>query len=91
MIPVAAFTGTRPPEEGPRALDVKNVSVSFGKKSVIANVTFHVPVGEFLCLSGPNGAGKSTLLKCILGLLSPTTGSISISGLPPNEGRRKVG
>lgn len=91
QLPKTPFTGTRPPEEGPRALDVKNVSVSFGRKSVLADVTFHVPVGEFLCLSGPNGAGKSTLLKCILGLVTPTTGQITIGGLPALEGRKKVG
>ena len=90
-LPRSSFTGTRPPEDGPRALDVRNVSVSFGKKHVLSDVTFHVPVGEFLCLSGPNGAGKSTLLKCILGLVAPTSGSISIGGLPPHEGRKKVG
>lgn len=86
-----SFSGTRPPDDAPRALDVKGVSVSFGKKSVLYDVTFHVPVGEFLCLSGPNGAGKSTLLKCILGLLAPTRGRITIGGLPVHEGRRKVG
>ena len=91
MIPMTTFAGTRPPEEGPRALDVRGVSVSFGKRSVLHDVSFHVPVGEFLCLSGPNGAGKSTLLKCILGLLEPTRGRIVIGGLPVNEGRRKVG
>jgi len=91
QITTKVFAGTRPPEEGPRALDVRGVSVSFGKKSVLHDVSFHVPVGEFLCLSGPNGAGKSTLLKCILGLLTPTRGRIVIGGLPAHEGRRKVG
>ncbi|HRG95567.1 MAG TPA: metal ABC transporter ATP-binding protein [Polyangiaceae bacterium] len=85
------FHGTRPPDEGPRALDVRGVSVTFGKRTVLEDVTFHVPVGEFLCLSGPNGAGKSTLLKCVLGLLTPTKGSIRIAGLPVAEGRAKVG
>ena len=90
-IPLTTFAGTRPPEDGPRSLDVRDVSVAFGKKVVLSHVSFHVPVGEFLCLSGPNGAGKSTLLKCILGLVTPTSGRITISGLPPHEGRKKVG
>jgi ABC-type Mn2+/Zn2+ transport system ATPase subunit len=91
QIPITVFEGTRPSEEGPRALDVRGVSVSFGKKRVLEDVTFHVPVGEFLCLSGPNGAGKSTLLKCILGVLKPSSGRITIGGLSPVEGRKKVG
>jgi zinc transport system ATP-binding protein len=85
------FRGTIPPDEGPRVLDVKGVSKRFGERTVLEDVTFHVPVGEFLCLCGPNGAGKSTLLKLILGLLTPDSGSITISGLPIAQGRSKVG
>ena len=85
------FRGTLPSDEGPRVLDVKCVGKRFHGRVVLEDVTFHVPVGEFLCLCGPNGAGKSTLLKLILGLLTPDTGSISISGLPIEQGRSKVG
>jgi ABC-type Mn2+/Zn2+ transport system ATPase subunit len=70
---------------------VKGVSKRFGDKQVLEDVTFHVPVGEFLCLCGPNGAGKSTLLKAILGLVEPDQGSISIAGLPAREARSKIG
>ena len=72
-------------------LDVRGVTKRFGNKSVLENVTFHVPVGEFLCLCGPNGAGKSTLLKSILGLVQPDAGSITIGGLPVHKGRSKIG
>jgi ABC-type Mn2+/Zn2+ transport system ATPase subunit len=83
--------GTAPPSKVPRVLDVKNVTVRFGEKVVVEDVTFHVPVGEFLCLCGPNGAGKSTLLKAILGLVPVTGGTIEIAGLPAREGRKKIG
>jgi len=85
------FFGTLPPEGAPRVLEVKSVSKRFGERVVLDDVTFHVPIGEFLCLCGPNGAGKSTLLKIILGLSMPDTGSISISGLPAREGRSRIG
>ncbi len=85
------FMGTLPPEDAPRVLDVKGISKRFGDKVVLEDVTFHVPVGEFLCLCGPNGAGKSTLLKLVLGLLLPDKGTIQISGLEAREGRSKVG
>jgi ABC-type Mn2+/Zn2+ transport system ATPase subunit len=85
------FVGTIPPEDAPRVLEVKGVSKRFGDKVVLEDVTFHVPIGEFLCLSGPNGAGKSTLLKAILGLIQPDKGTIRIAGLPAREGRSKIG
>jgi len=83
--------GTLPPEDAPRVLDIRGVSKRFGDKSVLEDVTFHVPAGEFLCLCGPNGAGKSTLLKAILGLVQPDAGTITISGMPVEKGRAKVG
>ena len=85
------FIGTRPPEDAPRVLEVIGVTKRFGEKVVLDDVTFHVPIGEFLCLCGPNGAGKSTLLKTILGLVMPDKGSIRIAGLPAREGRSKIG
>jgi len=83
--------GTLPPADAVRVLEVTGVSKRFGEKVVLDNVTFHVPVGEFLCLCGPNGAGKSTLLKMILGLIRPDQGSILITGLPAREERSKIG
>lgn len=88
---VTPFRGTLPPDDAPRVLDVKNVSKRFGDKVVLDDVTFHVPVGEFLCLCGPNGAGKSTLLKIILGLVEPDRGDIRIAGLPAERGRARIG
>jgi ABC-type Mn2+/Zn2+ transport system ATPase subunit len=85
------FRGTLPPDDVPRVLDIRNVSKRFGDKVVLEDITFHVPVGEFLCLCGPNGAGKSTLLKIILGLIHPDTGTVRISGLPVEKGRSKIG
>jgi len=85
------FMGTLPPEDAPRVLEVMHVTKQFGDKLVLDDVTFHVPVGEFLCLCGPNGAGKSTLLKVILGLVTPDKGSVRIAGLPAREGRSKIG
>ena len=74
------YFGTLPSEDAPRVLEVTGVSISFGKRRVLEDVSFHVPVGEFLCLCGPNGAGKSTLLKIILGLVAPDEGTVKING-----------
>ncbi len=85
------YFGTLPPESAPRVLEVNDVNVSYGTRRVLEEITFFVPVGEFLCLCGPNGAGKSTLLKVILGLVAPDTGSVLIDGEPREAVRRKVG
>lgn len=85
------FRGTLPPETAPRVLDVSRIRKRFGEKVVLDDVSFHVPVGEFLCLCGPNGAGKSTLLKVVLGLVQPDSGEIRIAGLPAERGRSKIG
>ncbi len=88
---VTPFRGTLPPEEAPRVLDIQGVSKRFGERVVLENVSFHVPVGEFLCLCGPNGAGKSTLLKIVLGLVDADSGTITIAGMPAEKGRSRIG
>jgi len=56
-------------------LEVKNLSVSFGKEKVIENLSFKVRENEFISIIGPNGSGKSTLLKALVGLV-PYEGEI---------------
>ncbi|GCE31006.1 phosphonates import ATP-binding protein PhnC [Dictyobacter alpinus] len=46
----------------------------------LANVSFSVQAGEFICIIGRSGAGKSTLLRCINGLVPITNGSIQVQG-----------
>lgn len=61
-------------------LEVRSVSFSYGRHEVLRDVSFTVEDGEFVCILGPNGSGKTTLLKNVLGLLSPTSGSVLIDG-----------
>jgi iron complex transport system ATP-binding protein len=46
----------------------------------VQNVSLAIQAGELCCLLGPNGAGKTTLLRCLLSLLTPTSGSIRVAG-----------
>ena len=61
-------------------LELKNVSVRYGRIEAIHDMSFSVDEGEIVSLIGANGAGKSTTMKTISGLLSPSTGSIHFDG-----------
>lgn len=59
---------------------VKNIAKSYSKRPVLKNVSINVKQGEAVGLLGPNGAGKTTCFYCITGLITPDTGSITLSG-----------
>lgn len=63
------------------ALQVSNVTKSFGPLMAVKGVTFGIEKGEVLGLLGPNGSGKSTLMKIIVGILKPDTGSVVVQGV----------
>ncbi len=62
------------------AIEVTDLSFSYGGRAVLQNISFRVEKGEFLSILGPNGAGKSTLFRCILGLLSGYSGQVLVEG-----------
>lgn len=66
----------------PHRLEVENISVAYGDKIVLNDISFQVPHGARIAVVGPNGAGKSTLFKALVGLLPLKTGRILIHGLP---------
>ncbi len=63
-------------------LDVEGLSVSYGARRVLHDVSFTVRRGEFVVITGPVGAGKSTLLRALLGLAwqADVTGSVCWNG-----------
>ncbi|MFH1070459.1 MAG: metal ABC transporter ATP-binding protein [Candidatus Glassbacteria bacterium] len=71
------------------SLEVKNLTVSYGGKTVLRNVTFSLPRGVSVSIVGPNGAGKSTLLQACLGLIERDTGEVRVLG-EPFEPRRGI-
>jgi zinc transport system ATP-binding protein len=58
-------------------IDADNVSVKRGDELAIDQASLCIHAGEFIGLIGPNGAGKTTLLRALLGLLKPTSGTIT--------------
>lgn len=61
-------------------LHVDDITVGYGRRVVLRNISFTMHTGEILGVVGPNGCGKSTLIKAITRLIIPTSGSISIDG-----------
>jgi ATPase subunit of ABC transporter with duplicated ATPase domains len=61
---------------GKDVVDLEDVSVAFGDKQVLKNVTWRIAPGERTGILGVNGAGKSTLLSLVAGSLLPTSGRV---------------
>jgi len=61
---------------GKDVVDLENVTVSYGDKTVLKDVTWRIAPGERTGILGVNGAGKSTLLSLVSGSLLPTTGRV---------------
>ncbi len=71
------------------ALELRGVSVAYGRATVLDRITLDVPTGEWLGLIGPNGAGKTTLLRAVAGLVE-ASGTIRLAGRAAGElGRRE--
>lgn len=63
-----------------KAIEIRNVSASYGDHEVLRQITLAVEKGEFLVIIGPSGCGKTTLLKMINGLVLPVEGEVLVEG-----------
>lgn len=61
-------------------ISVNNVTKKFRENIVLNNVSLEIEQGSVTGLVGRNGSGKTVLMKCILGLVSPTSGTITVRG-----------
>ena len=66
-------------------IEFENVSLSYGKRLILDNVSFKINEGQIFGMLGPNGVGKSTIFNIITGLIKPTAGIIKISNEVVNE------
>jgi ATP-binding cassette subfamily B protein len=62
-------------------IEVKNISLYFGEKPVLKNISFSVKAGSKTAIIGPTAAGKSQLLYLLTGLIAPDSGSIEFDGV----------
>lgn len=65
-----------------QSLAAQNLSVHYGNRPALEDVSIVVPAGEVVGLLGPNGAGKSTLLKVFAGMVPPSHGACLFQGRP---------
>jgi len=65
-----------------------DVHKAFGANHVLRGVTLDVPRGESMVIIGGSGTGKSVALKCVLGLVTPDSGTIEVDGKPALAGDR---
>jgi phospholipid/cholesterol/gamma-HCH transport system ATP-binding protein len=64
----------------PPLIQFENVEMRFGSTVVLRGVNFSLAPGEVTTLLGPSGSGKTIILKLIIGLLSPTAGTVRVMG-----------
>lgn len=72
-------------------LEIKNASLTFGERTLWANLNLSVNAGEFVALIGANGSGKSMLLRSIIGSQQLTSGQIEFLGAPPGQNNHLLG
>ena len=61
-------------------ISLENISLSFGSRKILDNVSFKINHGQILGMLGPNGVGKSTIFNLITGLIKPDYGKIKFDG-----------
>lgn len=66
-------------------IEARGLTKVYGEKTAVAGVNFNVEAGRVTGFLGPNGAGKSTTMRMIMGLDRPTSGSVTVNGVPFNR------
>jgi ABC-2 type transport system ATP-binding protein len=66
-------------------IELNNATKRYDSLAAVDNVSFSVKAGEYFALLGPNGAGKTTIIKMLLDFTGPTSGNLSLNGLPSTD------
>jgi phospholipid/cholesterol/gamma-HCH transport system ATP-binding protein len=65
---------------------VKNLAAKYGDDMILNDISFEVREGEVFVILGTSGSGKSTLLKHLIGLMTPSSGSVIVDGIDISRG-----
>ncbi|MCX5856826.1 MAG: ABC transporter ATP-binding protein, partial [Deltaproteobacteria bacterium] len=66
-------------------IELNAATKRYGSLAAVDNLSFSVKAGEYFALLGPNGAGKTTVVKMLLDFTKPTSGSLSVNGIPSTQ------
>ena len=66
-------------------IEFNNISLSYGNRLILDNISFKINEGQIFGMLGPNGVGKSTIFNLITGLINPNNGQIKIAGQNVNN------
>ena len=73
-------------------ISARDVSLTFpaadGPVHALKDVSLDIGPGDFVSFIGPSGCGKTTFLRCIAGLETPTSGTLTVNGMTPDQARR---
>jgi ABC-2 type transport system ATP-binding protein len=72
------------------SIEVQSVTKSYGNQLALNEISFSANKGEIIGFLGPNGAGKSTMMKIITGFISPTKGTVFVSGIDVLKSPKKI-
>lgn len=77
------------------ALEISDLQKQYGKNEAVKGISLTLQPGEFFGFLGPNGAGKTTTISCVVGISTPTAGTVKVFGhdvvTDYREARAKVG
>lgn len=74
----------------PPVLDVRALTKRYGNLTALNKLNLTLPAGKIIGLLGPNGSGKTTLIKIIAGILTPTSGEVTVNGYPIGIESKKI-
>ncbi|MGF6377313.1 zinc/manganese transport system ATP-binding protein [Paraburkholderia atlantica] len=89
--PAGALTGARTARGDTPVLELDNVTLDLGGRTILRDTSFVVKQGEFIGVLGPNGAGKTTLMRAVLGLVPAADGAIRVLGQTVERGNASIG
>jgi branched-chain amino acid transport system ATP-binding protein len=69
------------PSNVPSSLEVRGLTIAYGRTEAVRGIDLIVPAGRVVCLIGANGAGKTSVMRALSGLLRPRAGSIVLDGV----------
>jgi iron complex transport system ATP-binding protein len=89
MTEPAPPSAARPPAAPRAALCTEGLTLGYGSRTVLRDITLDIEAGSWTAIVGPNGSGKSTLLRALAGLAPPAAGTIYLRGRPLGQWSRR--